>query len=131
MVGGFPKGLQAAAFLAYSVLQGVALAAEGMVPPGFLVAVHQHIVRRFNKQRFNLKAHQPRLVDNAGNGLGIKKLAAAHVRRDGDQRIMQIGSLAGLHKRHQHHGGQVVHTQGPQILQMANGNGFARAAHAR
>ena len=100
-----------------------------MLPAGLLVAVDEHLVAGLEKQRVNVETHQPGLVDHAGHGLGVEKLAGAHVRRDGDHGLVQIGVLTGLHKGHQHHGRQVIHTQRAKVFQITDGDGLARAAH--
>ena len=129
MVRRFLQGLQAAALLPDGFFQRKALAAQGMLPAGLLVTVDEYLVAGLEKQRVDVETHQPGLVDHAGHGLGVEKLAGAHVRRDGDHGLVQIGVLTGLHKGHQHHGRQVIHTQRAKVFQITDGDGLARAAH--
>ena len=88
MVRRFLQGLQAAALLPDGFFQRKALAAQGMLPAGLLVTVDEHLVAGLEKQRVDVETHQPGLVDHAGHGLGVEKLAGAHVRRDGDHGLV-------------------------------------------
>ena len=124
------QGHEAVALLTDGFVQRQPFAAEGVIPARFLVAVDQHLIAGFDKQRIDVKAHQPGFIDHLGNRLGVEKLAAAHICGYGNHGVMKPGVLACLHKRHQHHGRQIVHAQGPKVLQIANRHGFARAAHS-
>lgn len=130
MIGRLTQGHEAVALLTDGFVQRQPFAAKGGDPARFLVAVDQHLIAGFDKQRIDVKAHQPGFIDHLGNRLGVEKLAAAHICGYGNHGVMKPGVLACLHKRHQHHGRQIVHAQGPKIPQILNRHGFARAAHS-
>ncbi|MNC50223.1 hypothetical protein D3C75_994520 [compost metagenome] len=97
-----------------------------MSAPSFLITLHQHRIRRIQKQNFGTQGviilH---ILQRLGQGL--KELSAPEINHKGHTADFAVGLLDQLGKFGYQDRRQVIYAKETQVLHALHGNGFAGA----